>query len=142
MLLNKTRPPSLASFPSKWLKANCQATDSVGDCVCIAAEYTGGRYQVTKADPTDINRMPAVGVIVAKTTDTNCKVQFLGEMNGSLYSGLPIGKPLFVGADGRLSAAVPNPPVAGYAFAQAMGLSGASSRVVLVPNFFMTKRIS
>lgn len=133
-------PRGLATFPRKWLRANCQPTDSVGDCVYISSEYSGGLYQVSKADPSDYSKMPAVGVIISKASAITCKVQFLGEMNG-IYTGLTLRKPLFVGADARLTSTPPVAPVSGYAFVQNMGMAAGSTRVILVPNFFMVKRV-
>jgi hypothetical protein len=131
---------SLELFPGKAFKATCPASLVVGKCVYIAGPKVGDYYQVAQADPSDILKMPAIGVVTEKADATHCTVQCLGEVSG-IYSGLTIPKPLFVSLLGDLSAAPPDPLPAGYAMAQVMGATMSPGDVLLCPNFFMTKRI-
>ena len=133
-------PRALATFPRKWLKATCQASDSVGNCVYIAGPASAGLYTVTTGDPTDANKMPTVGIIMSKDSPTRCKVQWLGEIE-SVYTGMTVRKPLFVGLTGRLEEAPPSPPISGYAFAQSLGTVLDSGKLLLIPNFHMVKRV-
>jgi len=133
-------PRGLATFARKWLRANCLVTDSVGDCVYVTGDKIGNLYQVAQADPADQSKMPSLGIIMSKTSATECKVQFIGESNG-LYIGLTPGGTLFVGSDGRLSHTPPVPDPGGYAFIQAMGSAISSETVILLPSFALTKRI-
>jgi hypothetical protein len=133
-------PRGLATFPRKWLKANCQTTDNVGDCVYVTGDAVGNFYQVTRADPRDQSKMPSIGIIISKKSTTECKVQFIGEVH-SVYVGMPPRATLFVGADGRLSAVPPAPNPGGYTFVQAMGSAVASSTVVMLPSLALTKRV-
>lgn len=135
-----TIPRALATFPRKWLKAICQASDAVGDCVYVTGDRVGNLYQVAKADPRDAQKMPAVGIIHSKLSSTECKVIFLGELFG-VYAGSALRKPVFVGVGGVLSDSPPTPLAGGYVFTQVMGTVVSSGVVVVVPNYMMVKRI-
>jgi len=133
-------PRGLATFPRKWLKANCLATDVVGDCVYVTGDTIGGFYQVTRADPHDQTKMPSIGVIISKKNPTECRVQFIGEVLGVYTSLTPRGT-LFVGSDGRLSHSPPVPLPGGYAFVQPMGSAVSHHVVVMLPSLALTKTI-
>jgi hypothetical protein len=133
-------PRGLATFPRKWLKANCLATDSVGDCVYVTGDAVGGFYQVSKSDPRDQTKMPSIGIITVKKSPTECRVQFIGEVH-SVYVGLIPRSTLFVGSNGRLSETPPDALVGGYAFVQPMGTAASSSTVVMLPSLALTKKI-
>lgn len=133
-------PRGLATFPRKWLKANCLITDSVGDCVYITGDSIAGFYQVTKADPSDQSKMPSIGIITIKKSPTECRVQFIGEVS-NVYVGLTPRSTLFVGSTGRLSDVAPVPSLGDYAFVQAMGSVVSSTVIVLLPSLALTKRI-
>jgi hypothetical protein len=140
-LLNAlSRARALALFTLKWFEADCLATDALGDCVYITGDAVGDRYQVTKADPTDYSKMPAVGVIVSKVSATQCRVQFIGELV-DIYSGLTVRKTAFVGLDGRIAESPPIPAPVGYAFSQTLGTVIDSGRILLTPNFHMIKQV-
>ena len=133
-------PRGLATFPRKWLRAACQPSDVIGNCVYIAGPVSGGLYTVATADPTNASKMPVVGVIMTKSSSTICRVQWLGEID-AIYTGMTIRKPLFVGLTRRLEEAPPTPPISGYAFAQSMGTVLDSGKLLLIPNFHMVKRV-
>lgn len=121
------------------IDANCLSSDSVGDVVYVSGDSVGGLIQVTKADITDFHKMPGVGVIVIKSTPTDCRILRYGLLSGSGF--LP-GKLHFLGADGRPT---PTPPVAtpssGNVFVQVVGVAMDSSRLLLNPSFNLTKVI-
>ena len=77
----------------------CLSSDAVGDIVYIRDVFTGTRYRVEKADPSDSAKMPGAAVILAKQSPTACWIQFQGFLD--LYSGLVPGEAYFVGTDGR-----------------------------------------
>lgn len=114
--------------------ASCQASDAVGDCVYVTANIAGERVQVTKTDPRDLTKGPAIGVIQVKSSPTQCVVQIAGVLIGA-YSGLTPNALLFVGLDGRLQAtttgitAIPGDKV----FVQQMGQALGFDRVMIVP---------
>lgn len=102
-------------------RANCLATDSVGDLVRITSNKVGNRYQVTRADPTGGTTIPAVAVILRKFSPTECVVQFHGPLPASrmdgppaVYTTLSAGMAYFLGTDGLPAAPGDvNFPVAG-----------------------------
>ena len=108
--------------PSTTKTAACATTDSVGDLVCISAGFTGGNYTVTKADPSDYTKMPAVGVIVSKPTATLAVVQFSLEIK-EIYAALVPGRVYFVGTNGWPSAVPPAPTPGGRAYVQPVGVA-------------------
>jgi hypothetical protein len=119
-------------------RAECSAAESVGDFVCIVADPPNGHDLVGKADPSDFAKMPAVGVIISKSSPTDCLVQWLGE-TPNIFSGLSSGEVYFVGADARI-AEVPPVPTTVPLFTQFMGVATAPSRLYLRPNDHMVKR--
>jgi hypothetical protein len=60
----------------------------------------GSRYQVATADPSNVAKMPAVGVVYSKPTSTTARVRVLGELPG-IITGMTIGQPVYVGASGQ-----------------------------------------
>jgi hypothetical protein len=134
-------PRALATFPRKWLKARCQTTDNVGDCVYISGDMIGAVYQVTRADPTDITKMPCAGVIISKKSPIECKVQYLGEVF-NLYTGLLPGKTLYVSTAGRVTSTPPVAPPLGVVFIQHIGNVVSSNTFVISLDFLMTKVLS
>ena len=120
-------PRGDARYARRVIPANCLVTDVAGDCVYISGEMVAGRYQVSRADPTNPNKMPALGVIVGKTAPTVCTVQTLGPLS-SAYSGLIPGKELYVDLDGRPTHIPP-------AVAQGIGVALSSTDVLIIPSF-------
>lgn len=119
-------------------RAECTAAEAVGDFVCIADDPPNGLDVVAKADPSDFNKMPAVGVIISKSTPTECLVQWHGE-TPNIFSGLSSGEYYFVGADSKVSD-VPPVPTTVPLFAQWMGVATAPTRLYLRPNDHMVRR--
>lgn len=119
--------------------AECLSGDSVGKSVYIRDDLSSGRYSVETADPTTFSKMPAIGMIIGKTSDTLCTVQFRGEVSG-IYSGMTPGSLLFVGDSGSLVSAMPSPTGSVKKFAQIMGVALASNIIGLSPDLTLTRR--
>ena len=136
MALSRPNPSSL--FTSKNARANCVAADTVGKCVYVSADKVGDLYQVRTVDPSTYAKMPAVGVIASKSSDTECVVHMIGPLD-DVYSGLDVGRVMFVDDDGDLNKTPPVPPPGESRFVQAMGSTLGSSSVLLIPNFSMVK---
>lgn len=118
--------------------AECSVAESVGDFVCIIDDPPNGHDLVGKADPSDFSKMPAVGVIISKSSPTRCLVQWMGE-TPNIFSGLSSGEVYFVGADAKV-AEVPPVPATVPLFTQFMGVATAPTRLYLRPNDHMVKR--
>ena len=119
--------------------AECTAAEAVGDFVCIVDDPPNGLDVVGKADPADVDKMPAVGVVVSKSTPTRCTVQWIGE-TPDIFTGLLSGKEYFVGADSRIAATPPVPTTVPL-FTQFMGVATAPTRFYLRPNDRLIRRI-
>lgn len=120
-------------------EAECLMSDSVGNVVYIRDDLSAGRYSVETADPASFSKMPAIGMIIGKSSDTLCTIQFRGEISG-IYSGLTPGELLFVGDTGALVSSMPTPTPSVKKFAQIMGVALASNIVGLDPDFTLTRR--
>lgn len=119
-------------------RAECTTAEAVGDFVCIADDPPNGLDVVAKADPSDFSKMPAVGVVISKSTPTRCLVQWFGE-TPDLFSGLSSGEVYFVGTDSRV-AEVPPVPSTVPLFTQFIGVATAPTRLYLKPNDRMVRR--
>ncbi len=105
----------------------CLTTDSVGDLMCIRDVMTAtNRWRVQAADCTDITKMPAVGVLISKTTPTTGIMQLFGDVTG-LFSGLDVTKKYFVGPAGTLVTPAPFPGVGSKVHVQRFGFSVSST---------------
>jgi hypothetical protein len=111
--------------------AACEATDIIGDLVCISGPPSGGLIATTRVDITNNNRMPSVGIIINKTSPIRCRVQTTGLVP---YTGLVPGKRYFVGYDGRPTTPPPTPPVGGSAFSQPIGTALDGATLLLTPS--------
>lgn len=102
-LLNElSTPRALRIFQRKRVPITCLSSDAVGNCVSISGNAVGNTYQVCTADPSTSVKMPAVGVLISKTSPTSGTVQIFGELR-DIYTGLSHGQLLYVGADSRLT---------------------------------------
>lgn len=84
----------------------CTASEVITDFVYVAGNPVSGKDQVRKADPSDFSKMPSVGVVINKSGDTQCQVQWMGE-TPDIFSGLTAGDIYFLGSDAKIA---PNPP--------------------------------
>jgi len=116
--------------------ADCSLAELVGDFVYLVGPPVGGRDQVRKVDPSDVLKMPAVGVIINKLTDTFCQVQWMGE-TPAIFESLTTGKPHYVGPDARVTGVVPISPTG--LFAQIVGLATSPTRFYVRPENHMTR---
>ena len=113
-------------------RANCLASDSVGNCVVITGSKIGDYYQVETMDPVLDGTDQAVAVITEKSSPTECVIQFHGLLSG-VYSGLTAGKRLYVGIDGQLTHTPPS-PAGGVLYLQLMGVAIDDEEVMLDPH--------
>ena len=93
MLLGGGGEAAAAQLSTPGFDAICLAGDAVGDGVYFFAPLLGGTPRVTKVDITDNGKMPAVGIIVEKSTSTTCFVQTSGLVENlpfSLSTGLRV----------------------------------------------------
>lgn len=111
--------------------ADCPSALSVEDIVYITGPEVSGIAQVDIVDITNVNTMPAIGIITEKTSSTRCKVVLVGEITTT--STLTPGKRYFVGATGTLSSTIPAPGVGAIAFAQPVGYALAVNRLIFNP---------
>ena len=118
--------------------ADCTAAEDIGDFVCISGPQVSNRDQVRKADPSDYDKLPAVGVVISKSSSTTCLVQWMGE-TPALFSGLSAGEPYFLGADSRL-AEVPPVPTTQNMFVQVVAVALSEDRVYVRPEGNLTLR--
>ena len=115
---------------SELVRANCTGAESVQDVVRITSDVVGGKYQVEKVDITDASYDVALGVIVEKSSPTDCVVQLGGQLSG-VYSGLTAGRPLFIGDDARLTHSVPTRPAVGVKLVYNAALALDSDELLL-----------
>lgn len=121
----------------RYFEADCLATDAVGNMVRITGPSVLGFRQVTKVDVTDRTKMPAVGLIVSKSTITRCFVQTLGEVP---LAGIVAGARYYVGAAGSPASLIPSPAPAAEAIVQVIGVGVDTGVLLLAPSFQMTVR--
>lgn len=120
--------------------ADCLAADGVGQMVYVRAPAVGGKYQVTLADPSDFDKMPAIGMIIHKTTTTECIVQLRGQVIG-VYAGLTPGEMLFLDDSGGLTDEPPEPTVPKpFKFVQNVGTALSTDIIGLDPDLTLTRR--
>ncbi len=125
-------PGSSAVTPDT-VVANCAPADATGDCVKISGDAIGGVYQVGAVDITDPAPEPACGIIISKTSPTDCVVQVSGVMAG-VYAGLTSGRVYFVDVNSRLDEAPPAAPAPGNTtYVQSMGVALSDNVIVLSP---------
>ena len=108
--------------------ANCPDTVAVEEWVYITGPITNNLYNVDTADPTDSNKVPAVGIAIEKPTDTTVRVQWFGKLN-SIVTGLTSGVPIFLGAGGLTSE---TPHVSYY---QILGVTIDDEEIIVAPEY-------
>ena len=120
-------------------RSECTAAESVGDFVCIVDDPPNGVDYVGKADPADFDKMPAVGVIISKSTPTDCIVQWMGE-TPNIFGGLSSGEIYYLGSDAKI-AEVPPVPVATKMFVQPDAVATAPTRADIKAETNLARRI-
>jgi hypothetical protein len=114
--------------------AVCSTAEAVGDPVYIFAPPVLGVYNVRKVSITDTVKMPAIGVVKEKLTDTSCRILVCGILEGA-YSGLTPGYMLYAAQYGGLvhSAGLPDPLVTRH-YAQIIGQAASDTDAVIQIN--------
>ena len=113
--------------------AICTAAEDVGHWVYVEVEKTAtDPEEVRKANPTDFNKMPAVGVIISKITATLCEVQWFGE-TPDVLSGLGVGEVHYLAHDGTAKS---DPPIPGGSpvFWQTLGIGLSADSLYVKPD--------
>lgn len=103
---------STFSFSVQSTPFNCTAAEAVNDAV-----YLFTANEVRKADATDLTTAPAIGIIVSKTSATECNVSTDGEC--STFTGLTPGALYFLakGSPGQITTT----PITGPGIHQKLG---------------------
>lgn len=122
------------AFTNVEFYAMCSVDEAVGDPVYIFAPPILGTYIVRKVDITDRVKMPAIGVVKEKFTDTSCRILVCGILEGA-YSGLAPGYMLYAGRYGGLvhSSDLPDPLVTRH-YAQIIGQAASDTDAVIQIN--------
>lgn len=117
-------------------------SDVVGAFVNISGASVGGVYQVETVDPRDPTKMPALGVIISKSTLTSCLVHVGPGVVSAfvLGTGLIPQKRYFVGLNGLISSTLPTALLGGLALIQVVGHALDSSNLLLIPNYGLMAR--
>lgn len=108
----------------------CLPTDHVGHVVYNAGPMAGTRYTVRRADCLDEDKMPALGIIIAKSSSTECFIQTEGPIRG-VYAGLEQGRTYLVGQDGDLARFVVDPPPGGQSLVELIGIATSDTELWL-----------
>jgi len=120
--------------------ADCTSAEAVGDFVRISGSQVSNRDQVRKADPADYSKLPAVGVVISKSTTTSCLVQWMGE-TPEIFSGLSAGNLYFLGTDSKI-ANTPPAPIGRDMFIQTVAVAVSSKKVYIRPSNNVYRRIA
>lgn len=68
---------------------DCLAGDAIGNAVYITGDSVNGVFQVASCDPTNRNKMPAVGIIISKPSSTKAEICFSGLVYASWTTFTP-----------------------------------------------------
>lgn len=120
--------------------AACDEALRVGDLVFVAGEDAPGTPRLARADPRQRARMPAVGVVSQKPTDTTCTAALFGAVD--LPISLAPGATYFVGDDGRPTTSRPRGTPAAPAFVQRIGEAIGHATLFLPGSTDMIKVVS
>lgn len=128
----------LALLRSMYRPVACLVTDTASDFTCIRGDRVNGKWRVEKADPENEAKMPAVGVLVSKSTPTVGIIQVTGPCG--LFSGLDFTKSAYhLGASG-IQSGLPVVGGGGYVMVQQIGKPVASDVLWLTNDTRMVKR--
>jgi len=117
----------------------CVVSDLVGDFVYISGERVDDKWTVTKADPEDETKMPAVGVLIEKNSDTDGVIQLMGVC--TLFSGLDVTKDIYVLGPSGIQVGLPVIGSNDYVIIQQVGIPISSDRLYLLGNSRTVKRL-
>lgn len=113
--------------------ANCSINEGVGDLVYIYDEMEDGKLNVRKVDPTDFNKMPAIGLIIKKFSNTECVVQTSGIVR-NLFGSLTKGRNYFCGSNGQPKISFISP-----GFVQVIAIAVGNEELLLNIDLQMTR---
>lgn len=120
--------------------ASCSSSDSVGDLVKVSGNMADDLVPVTKVDPLDRSKMPAVGIIIEKTMPDLAVVQMMGFVDLSPdLTGLSPGSLCYVNTDGRPTVVPPSAVGLGVPVIwQIVGVGAGSGSLQVSPGLDMT----
>lgn len=128
---------------SSVFKATCTVADVPGCLVVFAAPDSSGVPSVITASAAVAAGIPALGVILRKTTDTTATVQRSGLFSTQALGVPPLtpGRPVFLGFDGRPTTTVPQPESSptGDAWVQPIGVALGPYLVDLAPSLSVVR---
>jgi hypothetical protein len=93
---------------------------------------------VSGVDVSTYAQMPAVGLIVSKSSTTDAVVQVEGEYR---TTALVTGRRYFINHLKHLAIAPPDPPSGGRVVVQIVGVALDPTRLLLAPNFSTVTRV-
>ncbi len=128
----------LALLRSMYRPVACLSADAVQDFVCIRGDRTNGKWRVEKANPEDESKMPAMGVLVSKSTPTVGIIQVSGPC--ALFTGMDYTKPAYHLTATGIQASLPTPGGGGFVMVQQIGKPVASDVLWLTNDTRMVKR--
>lgn len=118
----------------------CLSTDLVGDWVCTRGERVNGKWRVQKADLYDRTKMPAIGVLISKSTPTVGVMQVIGPC--TLFTGLDYTQQVAWLGPAGLQYSLPSAGPSGYAIIQRLGKPMASDIFWITGSLEMLERTS
>lgn len=118
-------------------EVDCLAGDDVGNCVYIRGDKNQEKWKVETADPTVDAKMPAIGVLISKSSSTVGVIQLFGACD--LFTDMTPGQVILVGQNGTLLDEVPSITAGQYFWAQQIGVAVASDILLLSGNPMMTR---
>jgi hypothetical protein len=124
------QPIAARGGSSARVSAICTAAETVGDMVYTSGPRIGAKYQVRKISVSTIGKRIIFGMIISKSSDTECVVQWSGVVSG-LYTGLVTGLQLYVDLSSRLSTTPPELPTSGTRLFQVAAVSVSDDIVML-----------
>lgn len=122
-----------------WLLATCTASELDGHHVyCTGRDAVNNVPSVAKCDPSNTAKMPAIGQIYYKFSDTICLIQIVAGAEMLSAALLTPGAVYFVGTD-ALPAKVGDANIPGAGLVkQAIGVAVSTKRLLKVPGLLTT----
>jgi hypothetical protein len=119
----------------------CLAADEVGKLMSIRDDRVNGKWRVQTSDPHVFSKMPAMGVLISKSTPTVGIMQMNGPCD--IFTGLNyMRSAYFVGINGNIATGPPAVGGGGFSFVQSIGKPVASDILWLSGNLHIIKRRS
>ena len=133
-------PPGGSPWLTNWddnlyMRVTTTAAETVGKMVYVSGGFTSASTAVSVADPSDSAKMPAIGVVVSKSSSTTGIVQKTGRVRG-VFIGLTPQKTYLVGLGGGITYNATTPQLI-----QNVGVAIDTSTLQLTPQLNMTRRL-